>query len=68
MASQHTCSRCRRLGALPVLWGYPSPEALEQARRGEVILGGCEIGEPMYRRLCEECATRLAKESQGELP
>jgi hypothetical protein len=28
---------------VPVLWGFPSDEALEMARRGEVELRGCAV-------------------------
>lgn len=28
---------------IPILWGYPGPEMLEKANRGEVFLGGCVL-------------------------
>ena len=68
MARERKCSRCGKPGALPVAWGYPSPEAMEKARRGELILGGCEISGPTWHRLCPECDRELVGSSEGEDP
>lgn len=37
-------------GMLPILYGYPTPEAMEAAKRGEIILGGCLVrpGQPQF--------------------
>ena len=37
------CAFCGTTASRTVVYGYPSPELLEEARRGEVILGGCVI-------------------------
>lgn len=36
------CPRCGSR-AVPILRGYPSPEAFAMAERGEVVLGGCVV-------------------------
>jgi len=49
------CPRCGELGAVPVIYGLPSGDLFERAERGEVILGGCFMGDdPDY--LCHDCA------------
>lgn len=54
MTAQTTCPKCAGR-AIPILYGLPGPEAEEQARRGEVEIGGCMIGagEPDWR--CTKC-------------
>lgn len=40
---------------LPIEYGYPGPELMEAADKGEVILGGCEVekGNPNWQ--CADC-------------
>jgi len=37
-------------GMVRILYGYPTPEAMEAAKRGEIILGGCLVspGQPQF--------------------
>jgi len=37
-------------GMVPIVYGYPTPEAMEAAKRGEIILGGCLVspGQPQF--------------------
>jgi ADP-ribosyl-[dinitrogen reductase] hydrolase len=45
--SNRRCTVCgSRLKLLPVLYGYPTPEAFERAERGELVIGGCIPGGP----------------------
>lgn len=39
-----------RDGMVPILYGYPTPKAMEAAKRGEIILGGCLVspGQPQF--------------------
>src|SRR5262245_4541715 len=39
-----------RLRLVPLVMGFPSPETVQRAKRGEVILGGCLVSgfEPKY--------------------
>ena len=35
------CPKCGSKDYIPILHGYPSPEAIEKAEKGELILAGC---------------------------
>ena len=59
------CSRCGKTERKRVVYGYPSAALLEQARRGEVVLGGCEIGEPLINWLCDKCTPHLYAEPES---
>ena len=41
------------------MYGYPAPEAMEEAEKGNLKLGGCMIydidGGGMADRYCEDC-------------
>jgi hypothetical protein len=54
-AVRPVCLGCGARSKVGVVYGYPTPELLEQARRGEVILGGCNVGAPPPPWLCAEC-------------
>jgi hypothetical protein len=49
------CVKCGKIERKRVVFGYPTLEALEQARRGEIVLGGCEIGGPPDPWWCDDC-------------
>jgi hypothetical protein len=36
------CPQCNAPGK-PIMYGYPLEEAIRQAERGEIVLGGCVI-------------------------
>ena len=53
----------------PIVHGYPTPETMERAERGEVILGGCDptfdpeilcptCGEPVASRVASDDSAR----------
>ena len=44
---------------LPLVFGYPSPEMMKAANRGEIALGGCVLPEdpPLYE--CSACDSRF---------
>ncbi|GAA3959253.1 hypothetical protein GCM10023085_47050 [Actinomadura viridis] len=58
MAENETtaCPRCGGAAA-PVLYGLPGPEMFEAAERGEIVLGGCEVGPERW--WCGTCARYL---------
>jgi hypothetical protein len=37
------CPSCGNKTGVPLLWGLPGPEAFEMERRGEIVLGGCDL-------------------------
>jgi hypothetical protein len=48
------CPQCGTR-ALPVLYGRPMPAALDLAKAGEAILGGCTAGPSSPRWSCPGC-------------
>lgn len=61
------CPACGKPGSIPIVYGYPTSETMERARRGEVALGGCIImgGEPR-QTLCPRCSLEAAQVDLGE--
>ncbi len=54
--NQSKCPKCGSPNYIPIVYGYPSPEAFEKAERGELILAGCCIFEenpPV--KCCKNC-------------
>jgi hypothetical protein len=52
------CPECRvKLKAVPIVYGLPAPELTERAKRGEVVLGGCNVydGQPYTALICPKC-------------
>ena len=49
------CPKCGGKEAKPILYGYPTREAMEAAKRGEIALGGCVVhgDDPQWR--CAGC-------------
>jgi len=40
------CPHCNEpLKLVPIIYGYPMPEVFDQARRGEVVIGGCMVSD-----------------------
>ena len=51
-----SCTECGKTDfVVPILWGYPSDEAMAAAERDEIVLAGCVVGdlEPTY--YCRRC-------------
>lgn len=54
------CPKCKSENIVPIMYGYPSCEAFEDAEKGNLKLGGCEIlidGFAMPDRFCKDCET-----------
>lgn len=65
---RETCPACRgKLTMIPIVYGYPSAELLERARKGEVILGGCFIyeGRPAFGIACLQCGIWTNRDMKG---
>lgn len=58
------CSRCGAVRSRRVVYGYPGPDLIEAARRGEVVLGGCNLGEPVGVWFCEDCERTMSEEER----
>lgn len=57
-------AKCKHCGGkvAPVLYGEPSPEMMEAADRGEVVLGGCCISADGPDYQCPVCGQRYDKD------
>jgi len=65
-ASPEACPQCGSTRVLPILWGMPSPEASEAAKRGKVVIGGCMVHgpngvekDPAFE--CRDCGHRFGE-------
>ncbi len=51
------CPKCKSNNIIPIMYGYPAPEAFEKAEKGNLKLGVCEIfiggGQPEC--FCKDC-------------
>ncbi|MEJ6001319.1 hypothetical protein [Paucibacter soli] len=54
------CPACGKPSGVNILFGFPSPEAMDAAERGEIALGGCCLPcEPVHHR-CLDCGHEWA--------
>jgi hypothetical protein len=49
------CPACGSRDAVPIAYGYPSPETWEAEQRGEVVIGGCLVGPESPAYECRDC-------------
>lgn len=63
------CPHCGApLKLVPLVFGYPTDETFERARRGQVALGGCLVGddEPAWAcSICQEPVSTLAVDASA---
>ncbi|HLL38440.1 MAG TPA: hypothetical protein VK357_02095 [Rubrobacteraceae bacterium] len=56
MENTSTCPRCGSQNVVPILYGMPRPEMLEEeSHRGEVALGGCVVFPDAPDYTCRNC-------------
>ena len=53
------CPRCGSSNLRPIVRGMPGPELVDAAERGEVVIGGCVVGELDPTRRCGGCGVEL---------
>jgi hypothetical protein len=51
------CPQCGSMGLIRIVYGLPGPELVDAAKRGEVILGGCQVAHE--NRVCRSCGARF---------
>ena len=56
------CPKCGSEHVLPIAYGLPGPEMMEDVRRGEIELGGCVISGNDPQWSCQACGWRWGKE------
>ena len=49
------CPKCNKREAVQILYGYPSPKALQAWHSKEIEIGGCIVGREMLNRKCINC-------------
>ena len=49
------CPACGSLKVAPIVYGLPSEELEEEAKRGNVVLGGCLVDEHNPEWACQTC-------------
>lgn len=47
------CSMCNQFFMVPIIYGYPSPQLIDAARKDEIVLGGPSRKE--YTHYCLHC-------------
>jgi hypothetical protein len=52
---QQVCPSCHATSLVRVARGYPTPETMDAAERGEVVLGGCMVGADVPELACRSC-------------
>jgi len=50
-----TCPECRSSNVVPIMYGEPTEEGLEEARQGKHVLGGCCIRDDSPIWHCRDC-------------
>ena len=52
------CPTCGK-ELIPILYGYPAPETMEKADKGEIMLGGCCVSYDDPTHYCKHCEKRI---------
>ena len=47
------CSTCGSKNIIPIIYGHPKPSAIEDEKKGRLIIGGCESGNETHH--CKDC-------------
>jgi hypothetical protein len=59
------CSRCGSGRLVAIAYGYPGPEMMAAAERGEVLLGGCVVSAEMPLAGCADCSWPRSESRQA---
>lgn len=46
------CPKCNSVNVARIEYGYPGPEMMQKAHRGEIVLGGCCVTDDDANRAC----------------
>ena len=66
MSAPVLCPHCgERVEPVPVMYGYPMPEAWEAAKRGELVIGGC-VPDFGPEAICPACRGPMATTDYGD--
>lgn len=53
------CPKCGSLEVVPIVYGLPSPEGMEEETKGKIFLGGCLVGDRDPQKHCKACGTEF---------
>lgn len=59
-----TCPACRAPTLVPIVYGLPAGDLIEQVERGEVALGGSIVGGDDPELHCASCSTKSWRDSR----
>ncbi len=54
-AKGNKCPKCGSGNVAEIVYGYPTPDAVEAQDRGEIELGGCVIDADDPQWICKNC-------------
>ncbi len=54
-----SCPTCRSTEVVPIIYGVPTPELVDEARVGRIVLGGCAIQNERW--CCKRCGHRWGR-------
>lgn len=52
------CPTCGK-ELIPIIYGYPAPETMKKADKGEIMLGGCCVSYDDPTHYCKQCKKRI---------
>ena len=52
--SDNTCPKCGNK-LTKIIYGYPTPETMKSADKGEIMLGGCCVSDDSPTHYCKKC-------------
>lgn len=53
--SASVCPQCQATVSVPIVYGYPGPDMIQQAAAGLIKLGGCVTSSQSPTRQCRVC-------------
>ena len=59
-----TCPTCTKAKLVPLIFGLPGMDLVEQEARGEIVLGGCVSGEFPPELQCLGCSAQFYRQSE----
>jgi hypothetical protein len=59
------CPKCGSISIVRILYGLPSPEAVEEAKQGKFALGGCCVTDHDPQWHCNACEHEWRREVAG---
>ena len=49
------CPNCKSNNVVPIAYGYPGPEMIDELKEGKIHIGGCMIEEDSPDFHCNDC-------------